>query len=66
MLKSLIHSGHMVPLDTLEGFRIRPDFLISTVRPHCLMEYVSQYIHKVLLLVNFYFMNLMPKNHSQF
>lgn len=26
MLKSLIHSGHMVPLDTLEGFRIRPGF----------------------------------------
>lgn len=26
MLKSLIHSDHMVPLDTLEGFRIRPGF----------------------------------------
>ena len=26
MLKSIIHSGHMVPLDTLEGFRIRPGF----------------------------------------
>lgn len=26
MLKSLIHSGQMVPLDTLEGFRIRPGF----------------------------------------
>ena len=26
MQKSMIHSDHMVPLDTLEGFRIRPGF----------------------------------------
>lgn len=26
MQKSIIHSDHMVPLDTLEGFRIRPGF----------------------------------------
>lgn len=26
MQKSMIHSDHMVPLDTLEGFRIRPRF----------------------------------------
>lgn len=27
MQKSMIHSDHMVPLDTLEGFRIRPGSL---------------------------------------
>ena len=60
MQKSMIHSDHMVPLDTLEGFRIRPGFF-DINGATALSD-----THKVPLLANFCFMSLMQKNHLLF